>query len=41
MLMSDEAAENTFRMISDIDSLYCEFKPDLEFEMDMTGSFTY
>jgi len=39
--MSDEAAEYTFRMTIDIDSLYCEFKLDLQFEMGMTeGSFT-
>lgn len=35
--VDDEAAEFTFRMASDPESLYWEFQPDLEFEYEMSG----
>jgi len=40
MLISDEAAEYTYRMSSDAETLYCEFQPDFEHEMQLTqGAF--
>jgi hypothetical protein len=36
--VDDEAAEYTFRMSSDPESLYWEFQPDLEYEHAMSTS---
>jgi hypothetical protein len=35
--VDDEAAEYTFRMSSDPESLYWEFQPDLEYEREMSN----
>lgn len=35
VLVPDDAAEYTFRMASDPETLYCEFQPDLEYEEAM------
>jgi ribulose-5-phosphate 4-epimerase/fuculose-1-phosphate aldolase len=40
VLVSDEAAEYTFRMSSDAEALYYEHQPDLEYEYAMDDSFT-
>lgn len=38
--IDDEAAEYTFRMGSDAETLYWEFQPDLEYEYEMAnGAF--
>lgn len=38
--VDDDAAEYTFRMGSDPESLYWEFQPDLEYEYEMSdGAF--
>lgn len=37
VLISEEAAEYTYRMSSDAETLYCEFQPDLEFERELSG----
>jgi len=40
--IDDEAAEYTFRMASDPESLYWEFQPDLEYESEVSsGAFAY
>lgn len=40
VFVSDDAAEYTFRMGSDPESLYWEFQPDLEYEREMcNGAF--
>jgi len=39
VLVDDEAAEYTFRMGSDAETLYYEFQPDLEYESAMDSSF--
>lgn len=36
-LVGDEAAEYIFRTTSDSESLYCEFQPELELEMELSG----
>ncbi|KAF2124621.1 arad-like aldolase/epimerase [Dothidotthia symphoricarpi CBS 119687] len=35
--VDDEAAEYTFRMGSDPETLYCEFQPELEYERELSG----
>lgn len=37
VLVDDAAAEYTYRMSSDPESLYWEFQPDLEFEREMSN----
>ncbi|PSK34156.1 hypothetical protein B9Z65_8482 [Elsinoe australis] len=37
VLVPDEAARFTFKMASDPEALYCEFGPDLEYEMEVSG----
>jgi len=39
VLVDDEAAEYTFKMGSDSETLYYEFQPDLEYEYAMDNSF--
>ena len=39
VLVDDEAAEYTFRMSHDAETLYWEFQPDLEYEYAMDDSF--
>ncbi|KAF2143349.1 uncharacterized protein K452DRAFT_247843 [Aplosporella prunicola CBS 121167] len=41
VLVEDEAAEYTFRMGSDPESLYWEFQPDFEFEEEACGGAFY
>ncbi|CAA9961022.1 hypothetical protein CFE70_004403 [Pyrenophora teres f. teres 0-1] len=42
VLVDDEAAEYTFKMSSDPESLYWEFQPDLEYEYEMSnGAFKH
>ncbi|KAF2011179.1 arad-like aldolase/epimerase [Aaosphaeria arxii CBS 175.79] len=38
IIVDDEAAEYTFRMASDPETLYWEFQPDLEYEVELMGN---
>lgn len=37
IIVDDEAAEYTFRMGSDAETLYWELQPDLDYEYEMSG----